>query len=68
MVKLIIWIVIGVLALSFFGISLQGLIEDPTTKANFDFIFDLVEEGWGMFMDWFVEVRDSAREVIGQPE
>lgn len=65
MVKLIIWIVIGVLALSFFGISLQGLIDDPTTQANFDFIFDLVEQGWDIIMGYFLEAREWARNLIG---
>jgi hypothetical protein len=46
MLRIIFWVVVIVLFLSFFGISIQGLIEDPTTQTNFDFIWDLFEEGW----------------------
>jgi hypothetical protein len=46
MLRIIFWVVVAVLFLSFFGISVQGLIEDPTTQTNFDFVMDLVGEGW----------------------
>lgn len=46
MLRIIFWIVVAVLFLSFFGISVQGLIENPTTQNNFHFILGLVEEGW----------------------
>lgn len=46
MLRIIFWVVIIVLFLSFFGISVQGLIENPTTQTNFDFILGLLEDGW----------------------
>lgn len=46
MLRIIFWVVVIVLFLSFFGISVQGLIEDPTTQNNFDFILGIVEDGW----------------------
>jgi len=46
MVKMVFWVVFGVLALSFFGISLRELIQDPQTQDNFSFIIDLVRNGW----------------------
>lgn len=46
MLRIIFWVVVAVLFLSFFGISVQGLIENPTTQGNFDFILGLVEQGW----------------------
>ena len=46
MLRIIFWTVVVVLFLSFFGISVQGLIENPTTQTNFDFVLDLVKEGW----------------------
>lgn len=51
--------VIIVLALSFFGISLKTLVEDPTTQANFSFIIDLLESGWETIVDWFTELKDT---------
>jgi len=52
MLKLIFWIVVGVLALSFFGISLRELVQDPQTQDNFSFIIDLVENGWDFLTGW----------------
>ena len=46
MLRIIFWVVVAVLFLSFFGISVQGLIENPTTQTNFDFVLELVAEGW----------------------
>ena len=46
MLRIIFWVVVAVLFLSFFGISVQGLIENPTTQTNFGFVLSLVEEGW----------------------
>ncbi|MDB5190129.1 MAG: hypothetical protein JWN49_455 [Parcubacteria group bacterium] len=51
MIKLIIYIVIGLLVLSFFGISLQHLIQSPTTQANFSFFWDLLQQGWQYLVD-----------------
>lgn len=46
MLRIIFWVVVAVLFLSFFGISVQGLIENPTTQTNFGFVLSLAEEGW----------------------
>ncbi|MBU0750028.1 hypothetical protein KKH15_00735 [Patescibacteria group bacterium] len=64
MIRLVIWIVVGVLALSFFGVSLKGLIQDPTTQDNFSFLSELVQEGWDHISDWFVDIRDQARDLV----
>lgn len=47
MLRIIFWVIVAVLFLSFFGISVQGLFENPTTQTNFDFVIGVVEEGWG---------------------
>ncbi|HEY0010475.1 MAG TPA: hypothetical protein VGB97_01005 [Candidatus Paceibacterota bacterium] len=46
MLRILFWTVIIVLFLSFFGVSIQGLIENPTTQTNMGFVLGLVEEGW----------------------
>lgn len=46
MLRIIFWTVVIVVFLSFFGISVQGLFENPTTQSNFEFLLGLVEEGW----------------------
>lgn len=46
MLKLIFYVVVALLVLSFFGISLQHLVQSPTTQSNFSFIGDLLHHGW----------------------
>ena len=46
MIRLIIWIFIGIVALSFFGISLQNIIESPINRQNFSYFFELVADGF----------------------
>ncbi|MDO8624057.1 MAG: hypothetical protein Q7R54_01755 [bacterium] len=50
MLKLIFWIVIGVLALSFFGISLQSIINSPAGQENFAYLWQLIVATW----NWFI--------------
>jgi hypothetical protein len=49
MLKLVVLIVIGILALSFFGISLRHIIELPATQENFKFVSVLLSTGWNQF-------------------
>lgn len=64
MVKLIFWIVVALLALSFFGISLQNLVEAPTTQNNFFFLFKLVGEGWDYIVTWVTSLGADFRDMI----
>lgn len=52
MVKLIVWIAIGLLALSFFGISLKSLIDSPTNQENVSFLTQLLQQGWNTMAAW----------------
>lgn len=61
MFKLIVWIIVALLALSFFGISLQKLVEGPTAQANFHFLFDLLLQGWDMIVAWVSGLGQSFR-------
>lgn len=51
MLKLVLTIVVALLVLSFFGVSLQHIVESPTTQANFGYIGQLLAEGWHDFID-----------------
>lgn len=51
MIRIIFWAVIVILFLSFFGISVQSLFENPTTQTNFDFVLGLLKEGWQTIWD-----------------
>lgn len=62
MLRIIFWTVILVLLLSFFGISLQGLIENPTTQSNLEFTWELVKEGWNTIVIW---INDLVSTVTG---
>lgn len=42
MIRIIVYTVIALLVLSFFGISLQGIIEQPTTQANFQYVWNSI--------------------------
>lgn len=53
MVRLIIWVVIGLLALSFFGVSLRALVENPTNQDNVSFLGIMLENGWDYLVAWF---------------
>lgn len=57
MLRLIVWIVIGVLALSFFGISLRDLVQDPQTQDNFSFMADLLRNGWSHITAWLEGIK-----------
>lgn len=46
MIRIIFWTIIIVLFLSFFGISVQSLFENPTAQTNFGFVLSVAEEGW----------------------
>ena len=64
MVKLIILILIGVLILSFFGISLRTLVLSPTAQDNFNFAWQLVLQGWNWLGVWFNGLQASLQHLI----
>ncbi len=44
--KIGLWVVAGVLALSFFGISLQAIVNSPAGQENFAYLWYLLVAGW----------------------
>lgn len=58
MARLVVWLVVGLLALSFFGISLKSLVESPVNKENVSFISQLLHQGWGSLLVWLHSVLD----------
>lgn len=53
MAHLIIWVIVGLLALSFFGVSLQALVENPTNQNNMTYLANLLSDGWNLISAWF---------------
>lgn len=56
MLKLIFWIVLVVLGLSFFGISLQSIVMSPAGQANFAYLHSLVLAGWAWITQFVASV------------
>lgn len=46
MLHLIFWIFVLVLALSFFGISLEAVINSPAGQANVLYVYHLLTQAW----------------------
>lgn len=46
MFKLTFWVFVLLLALSFFGISLEVLVKSPVAQANFAYLLHLLSQGW----------------------
>jgi hypothetical protein len=53
MLKLIFWIIVGVLALSFFGISLQAIVNSPVGQENFAYLWHLIVLLWQWLVSFF---------------
>ena len=56
MARLITTLIILVLILSFFGISIRGIVESPTGKDNLTFIFQIVHTGWIILQNYVVAI------------
>lgn len=57
-IKLIILVIAVLLVLSFFGISLQSIIDSPAGQANIQFIWELILIGWNWIADFLVGLYD----------
>lgn len=59
MLRVAFLVVILVLLLSFFGVSLQHLVESPASQANFGYVGDLLSHGWNDLLTFLNGLRDS---------
>ncbi len=59
MIKLIIWIIIGLLALSFFGISLRAIAGSPTNQDNIQFLLSTLHMGWDYIVNWVRSIIEA---------
>ncbi|MDO8566954.1 MAG: hypothetical protein Q7R58_02265 [bacterium] len=53
MLKLIFWVLILILALSFFGISIQAVVNSPTGQENVGYVTNLLSQVWQWATQWF---------------
>lgn len=56
MLKLIFWIVALLLALSYFGISISGIVHSPTGQDNFGYLLSLFQIGWEWLKGFFLGI------------
>ncbi len=52
MFKLIFWVFVFLTALSFFGISIQTIINSPAGQANLAYLVDLLTQLWQWATFW----------------
>ena len=64
MLKLTVMIIIGLLILSFFGISLRTLVLSPTAQDNFKFAGTLIGQGWNWLVAWINSTGASLSNMI----
>ena len=57
LLKLALWAIILVLALSFFGISIQSIVNSPTGQANLMFVGDLLMQALQWAADLYARFR-----------
>ncbi len=50
MFKAAFWVFILLLALSFFGISIQAIINSPAGQENFSYLIEVLSRGWQWLM------------------
>jgi hypothetical protein len=50
--KLAFWILVLLLALSFFGISIQAIVNSPAGQENFTYLSSLLSQFWQWSTAW----------------
>ena len=50
--KFVFWLLVLILALSFFGISIQAIVNSPAGQANFTYLFNLLSQAWLWSTQW----------------
>ncbi|MEK7602303.1 MAG: hypothetical protein AAB472_02360 [Patescibacteria group bacterium] len=64
LVRLIILVTVLVLALSFFGISIRGIVSSPTGHDNLTFVWELIHTGWGIIVSQYHHLVDVIQSVL----
>lgn len=52
MLRLIFWLFVLILALSFFGISIQAIVNSPAGQENIQYIGNLLSRAWKWIIGW----------------
>lgn len=66
MIRIIIYIILGLIILSFFGISLRDVVDSPAGQDNFSFLWQLVIIGWDYIARLALDIWNWALSLIGR--
>lgn len=58
LIKLVLLAIVALFVLSFFGISLQGIIESPAGQANLAFVWGYVLIAWDWLSNFVIDLVD----------
>ncbi len=63
MFKLIFWMFVLFLALSFFGISIQKIIDSPAGQANLAYIVQILTQAWQWLAVYLQRLTSAVRSI-----
>lgn len=52
LLKLVLWVIVLILALSFFGISIQAIVNSPTGQENISYVTRVLTQAWQWATFW----------------
>jgi len=64
MIRFIIILAIGLIALSYFGISVRHIIESPAGQENFSYVWGLIQNGWAILVAWITGFAEHVQSVV----
>jgi len=64
MLRLIFWVLILFLALSFFGISIQAIVSSPAGQANLNYLVNLSSQAWQWFIQFIQPMLQAVQSFI----
>lgn len=64
MIRFIILIAIGVLVLSYLGISIRSIVESPYGQENFSYLWTLISNGWDIVVAWVTGFAENVKNTV----
>ncbi len=64
MIRFIIVLAIGVLILSYLGISIRSIVESPYGQENFSYLWTLISNGWSIVVAWITGFAENVRNTV----
>lgn len=72
LIRLIIVIIVGILALSYFGINLRQIANSEASQSNFAFVWeqilrlvDFIKQILGFLGNWFLQYTARLKDILG---